>query len=154
MTTFSFRAQAALDLRARQDEDARRALAAAEAQERLARETLARVVADLERSMARTREEDAKPGHVTTKLWYRNWIAGQQQQVRRCRQIVEMRQADVRAATERAQAARRKLKSLERFRDRLRRRYTAAERREEQKLFDALGTIRFALERPNPGGGT
>jgi flagellar FliJ protein len=153
MRRFVFRAQAALDLRQRQDEEARRELAAAEARAREARDLLESARVALEDALRRAGADEAS-GDAATRVWYRNWIVGQQQRIGRCRAIVEERAAAVRAATLRAQLARRKLRSLERFRDRALRRHTDAESRAEQKVVDELSTIRYALGRSGAGGGT
>lgn len=154
MARFLFRAQAALDLRKRQEEEALRALAAAEAREREADHALRRQIDTLADGMRRGLDEEARPGDTTSRIWYRNWIVGQQQRVERCRQAWQARRADVVAATAEAQRARRKVRTLERFRDRAWRRFTVAERREEQKGFDHLGSLRFALGMTDKGGDT
>jgi flagellar export protein FliJ len=153
MTRFLFRAQIALDLRRRQDEDARRELALAEERERAAGAALAAAQQQLEAMHARARQADAS-GDLAGSVWYRNWIVGHQQRLARCRQLLEQERTAVREAAAHAQRARRKLKSLERFRERAWRRHASAEARAEQKALDELGSVRFARARPRTGGHT
>jgi flagellar export protein FliJ len=152
MRPFTFRAQPALDLRRSQEKEAQGALAAAEARRQEAREALDASVAHLHDIMCRGHEADTRPGELTTRIWYRNWIAGQRQHVERCRHAFDQRCLEVEEAARRAQLARRKVKTLERFRDRSWHRYQEQARRHEQKGLDELGTIRFALGRSGPGG--
>jgi flagellar FliJ protein len=151
MKPFAFRAQAALDLRRRQEEDARRALAAAEARLAEARQQLALALARFEEAQREARSEEARPGEVTGRVWYRNWMIAHRQRADRCRAVVAEREREVAAARAAAALARRKLRSLERLRERAWRAYRAAERREEQKALDALGNQRFAVARATGG---
>jgi flagellar FliJ protein len=154
MKRFAFRAQAALDLRRRQEDDARRELAAAEARAREAAASLAHAIDSLNEVLQRGGEQEARGGDVAARIWYRNWIVGQRQRIARCRQVLLERQAAVAEAARCAQLARRKVRTLERFRERAWRHYLREESREEQKALDELGTVRFALRRTGAGGHT
>lgn len=151
MKPFTFRAQAALDLRRRQEEDARRALAAAEARLDEARAQLALALTRLDEALRRAHEEETQPGHVAGRVWYRNWMIGHRQRVDRCRAIVADRETEVASARAAAALARRRLRSLERLKERAWQAYSAAERREEQKALDALGNQRYAVARATGG---
>jgi flagellar export protein FliJ len=152
MARFVFRAQAALDLRRRQEEQALRELAQANVRAAEARDALDREVAVLDAAMRRGREEEARGAGLAVRVWYRNWIDAEQQRIERCRCVLRGREAEVRAATERAQLARRKTRSLERFRVRAHQRHARGELRVEQRSLDDLGTVRYALARARAGG--
>lgn len=142
MATFTFRAQAALDLRRTQDEDARRQLAEAE---RVVRES----ATELEHAEAAVRDAIRLAGgcsaDVTLLTWHRNWIASRQHHADQRRVELEARRAEAAVAAAKAQAARRQLRTLERLRDRALRAFLDAQRRNEQKALDALGTMQYAV---------
>jgi flagellar export protein FliJ len=96
-------------------------------------------------TLRRACEADAEAGSVTVGVWYRNWIVRQKQDVARAAQAVAHGQADADLARTHVMMARRKRKSLERFRERALEAHVRAEHVEEQKALDALGTMRFAL---------
>jgi flagellar export protein FliJ len=151
MKRFVFRVQAALDLRRKQEDEARRALALARADERQAEDALLRAGRALDDMLQRARTTEAA-GDLASSIWHRHWITGQRQRIDRCRQLLVERQHAVAEAAGRAQLARRRAKSLERFKERAWQRHRRQEAREEQKLLDDLGAIRFAIERPRAGG--
>jgi flagellar export protein FliJ len=154
MKPFTFRAEAALELRRRQEEEARRVLAAAEARLAEAQEQLALVLARFEDALQRAREEEARPGPVAGRVWYRNWMIAHRQRADRCQAMVTAREAEVAAARAAAALARRKVRALERLKERAWRAYCAAERRDEQKALDALGNQRYAVARATGGDST
>lgn len=151
MKRFVFRAQPALDLRLKQEDDARRALAVAESLARDARASLEEAERLLTDMMRRGRDDDAA-GDVTASIWYRNWLIGQKRRIAQCREALRQREQAVVEAVGHAQLARRKAKSLECFRDHSWQRYRREEAREEQKVLDELGGIRFVLARESAGG--
>jgi flagellar export protein FliJ len=148
---FVFRAQVALDLRLKQDEEARRALAVAESLARDARASLEAAERLLNDMLQRGGDARAAED-VAASIWYRNWLVGQHQRIERCRLILREREQAVSDAVAHAQLARRKAKSLERFREHAWQRYTREERREEQKVLDELGGVRYVLARETGGG--
>ena len=152
MTPFVFRAQAALDLRRRQDDEARRTLAQAESLLRQARQALDEAQAMLEDACSRARDVDASDADMTARIWYRNWIVLHKQRIARCRDEHEARRRAAEDAKARARVARRQRQSLERFRERAWQDYVQAERRAEQKALDELGTVRFTVARTHAGG--
>jgi len=141
---FAFRAEVALTLRKRQEEQACRELAAAAARARTAAELLERAREAMAGAMREAGECDGRGGDPTLRVWYRNWITGQRQLVERSAQVVEARRGEVAAATERAVLARRKRKALERLRQKALMAWNVTARREEQKAIDELATVRFA----------
>ena len=151
MKTFVFRAQAALDLRRRQEDDAKRALLSAESRERLALETWMRATADMEQALRRAREVEGEPGELAPRVWHRNWIAAQRQVIDRCAVELERRRAEVAEATRHTIEATRRRKSLERLRQKTLSRWQEDARREEQKGIDELATVRFVRNRAAGG---
>lgn len=144
MKRFVFRAEVALDLRRRQEDEALRAVAVAEERLREARRVLDEATAALSATMRRGGEADGRPD-VAVQVWYRNWIVRQKQDVARATQAAAAGQADVDLARAHLMLARRKRKSLERFRERALATYVRAEHVDERKALDELGTMRFAV---------
>jgi flagellar export protein FliJ len=140
---FVFGAQAALELRRREDDEARRDLAAAESR----RAQAARDLADAESSLAevveRSVREDARAGAVAVRIWYRNWIAHERRRVARARSELVARDADVEEAATAARAARVRREALEHLRARAEAAWTRAATRREQQVIDELAIARF-----------
>lgn len=143
MATFLFRLQAALDLRVRQEDEAKGALAKAEASRAAAARSRDEAQRAVEDAHARSREAEGRGGDLTERVWYRNWIAARRLDLERRRKTLAACEDGVRQATAAVQAAHRRRRILERLKDRAARRFDHAERREEQKGFDDLGTQRF-----------
>jgi len=152
MANFRFRAQAALELRQKQDEDAQRALGDARRATAAAEEIVEREVRALSEAHARACEDEAQASDITRAIWHRNWMRRQQAVIASARALVDARRADQRAAAERAMETRRRLRSLERLRDRMWKAFQTAERRAEQKAFDVLGGLRYVAQRDVPEG--
>jgi flagellar export protein FliJ len=145
MAKFIFRAQVALDLRKKQEDAAR--LALAEAQDRLnqAERALAGAQARLADALARAQDADAHAADPTLAIWYRNWIHRLRREVARCVQILDGRQADAKAAEQAALEARRAVRVIEKLRERAWTEHVTRERREEQKALDLLGVMQHAI---------
>jgi flagellar export protein FliJ len=152
MANFRFRAQVALDLRQKQDEDAQRALGAA----RQSRAAAERLLEDEKRTLAdghaRASLEEARAWDASRVVWYRNWMKRQQQVIVASKAALDARCQEELAAAERAREARRRVRALERLRDRAWKTFQTAERRREQKEFDVLGGLRFVARREVPEG--
>jgi flagellar export protein FliJ len=142
MPPFRFRAAAALDLRQKNEERARRTLGDAQAALERAERVLAEGRAALEATLSNGASAAHDPG---LSIWYRNWITRQRQELARRQAMVADRRAAVDAAMARLQAAHRDVRVLERLRDRLHSEWALAERRKEQKELDWLGSVRHAL---------
>jgi len=147
MRPFRFRAQPALDLRRRQDDEAQRGLAIASASTRQAEERV---------GAARTALSDAQRGGSRTfpqvraaqeLIWQGNWILGLERDVARARQALEERRIEERSAAEIAQHARMQVRVLERLKDRAFQAWQLESRRAEQKSLDELASLRFAVRR-------
>jgi flagellar protein FliJ len=143
MPPFRFRLQAVLDWRGRQHEEAlrllavaRQALAASEADAAQARALLAS-------SRERTRVAEAGGCDQATRAWHWNWIVRCEADVTRADDVVTARGADVDSAAATVAEARKRLRPLEKLRDRARQEHADEERRIEQKALDALAVTRY-----------
>jgi flagellar export protein FliJ len=152
MATFRFRAQAALDLRRQQDDDAQRALGAARQATVAAQHVLEAEEQRLSEGHTRAVAEEARAWDGARVLWYRNWMRRQQQVITEARGALEARRQAEATLAERAMEARRRLRALERLRDRGWKAFQLAERRAEQKEFDVLGGLRYVARREVPEG--
>jgi flagellar export protein FliJ len=143
MAKFRFRAQAALDLRTREHELARRALAAAEVAHRGALAALDE--ASLAVAQAGAQAADAMTaGDSGPQLeWYRSWIVGLRNQRATRAAEVTRRERDVTKARAACIAAKQRLDGLERLRDDARHAWERAMLAKEQREIDALATMRF-----------
>jgi flagellar export protein FliJ len=140
---FTFRAQPALDLRRREYDARRRALATAAfeldaGQRRFdeARDTLCGAREDLGRVMAGTAGRE-------TLEWHRLWIHRLEQSRQALAIAVAEKEARVALAKADCLLARQRLESLERLKEKARTAWLDAERAREQKEFDELATQRF-----------
>ncbi len=149
---FKFRAQVALDFRARQDEAAQRQLALASAAVRVAEQAYEHAKRALETALDRARHEETQEGDVQRLMWYRNWIVGQRGAVAACEATLAATQRAWRVAQDQANLARRDLRALERYRDRVLKEWERDERRREQKALDLLGALQYTARGTVPGG--
>jgi flagellar biosynthesis chaperone FliJ len=152
MANFRFRAQVALDLRRSQDEEAQRALGVARqavAEARGVVEAEERTLAD---ANVRASLEEARAWDTARAVWYRNWVKRQTLVIAAAHAAVEDRCQEERTAADCATEARRRLRALERLRDRAWKTFQVAERRAEQKEFDMLGGLRYMARRAVPEG--
>jgi flagellar export protein FliJ len=139
---FRFRAQAAIDLRRRQYDEARRVFARASLDLRAANEVKAEAVARL--GHARDACTRGMHGAVDTARWswHQSWIHRLEHERAVCAADVAAREHEVARAAGAALAARRRVEALERFRDKARRAWDRAADAEEQKQIDVLATLR------------
>jgi flagellar export protein FliJ len=147
MKPFVFRAQAALELRRREEEAALRDLADAERHERGAAASLAVVREALEQAIAHGCDEDGRPGDLTLKLWHRKWIVGRHRVVDLATKALNERRQEREAAAGRALVAQRRRKALERLRERAEAAWQRAEAREAQIAIDELAGVRYVRSR-------
>jgi flagellar export protein FliJ len=144
---FTFRAQAALDLRQREDEAAQRALAKADAELRAAATALREAIVRGEDARTQCANAIAAPGGLALQQWYRSWIMRLDRERDACASAVAAREkARTRAAAERARTHQR-VEALERFKEKAVRAWERRAAAEEQKHLDALGTLRFFTDR-------
>ena len=142
MKPFQFRAQAAVDLRQREYDEARRRLARTSLDLHAAREVLSE--AETRRVGAQTQHgnEMAQRYDVARSQWYRFWIVRLEHEQALCAKAVAARERDVAAASVACLAAHQRLEALERFRDKAKQAWQHAVLAEEQKQIDALATLR------------
>ncbi len=141
--TFTFRAQPALDLRQREFDASRRALATAEMEFHAAQQKYQESLRELADAHLGAQSAMARAVTVATIEWHRVWIA----RLERSRDALAAGVADRRAAVERAMAARdaarQRLEALERLKEKAREAWDEAARGQEQREADALATMRF-----------
>jgi len=144
---FKFRAQAALDLRDRELQDAQRELAKRQGD----RDAAGLRVTEAEQALfdARVTSADAQRTvtDCTTLQWYQFWIVRLDHERKAHMATLATREDAVTQARVVCLLAQQKRDSLERFRDKARRGYEAAEADTERKLFDELATRRYAVTR-------
>jgi flagellar export protein FliJ len=145
MAKFIFRAQVALDLRRKQEDVARLALAEAQSRLRDAERAHADAETRVADALTSARDTEAEASDPTLAIWYRNWIHRLRREVARCVQILDGRQADAKAAEAKALEARRAVRVIEKLRERAWDAHTTRERREEQKALDLLGVMQYAI---------
>jgi flagellar export protein FliJ len=139
---FVFRAQAAIDLRRREYDEARRVLARASldlrAAEQVWNESRDREIGAREQWL----REMTQTIDLARSEWYRFWIVRLEHEQAVCAKAVAAREREVAAATDACQQTRQRLDALERFRDKARLAWERAAAADEQKQIDALATLR------------
>jgi flagellar export protein FliJ len=140
---FRFRAQAALDLRARELQEAQRELARAEEVRDAARHAVHEAYAALLSARAEAAEAQRAPGDATRFEWYRLWIVRLDYERAAHAKTLAAREEDVTRAIAKCLQARQRCESLERFKENARRAYDERERAIERKDLDELATRRF-----------
>jgi flagellar FliJ protein len=140
---FRFRLQAVLDWRERQYDDAQRLLTAARQALQAGEAAAARARELLASSRERTRDAEAGGCDPSTRAWHWNWIVRCEADVARADTEVTARRADADTAAGVVAEARKRLRPLEKLRDRARQQHADEERRVEQKALDALAVTRY-----------
>lgn len=149
--TFRFRGARILEWRRVQADAARVAFVRATES---VREAVARVAdADhhVERAARDYKTAMARPHEIGTIVGYRNWIEKQREHAAACRRQHEEKRVVADQAAGVLQTAMRRVKVMERLRDRAWRRHLDAERQQEMKELDALATQRFARRKSEQG---
>ena len=145
MPTFRFRAQAALDLRRREFDAARRELAVAEQ----VRDDARRRVEHADAAVRAARDAGSARAHqagtITDWHWYRFWILRLEHERTAEGVVLASKEARVEAARVACARAKQRCESLERFRAKARETFDAAEAAAERKLVDELATRRFVI---------
>ena len=145
MKPFVFRARAALHLRRRQAEQALQALAGVQLSVQDAEAALASA-RDAHRAAGRAAgEAEQRSGTAGLLQWHRNWILARHRDVTRCETELSTLREQERIARHEALQARMRVRVLEKLRERARRTYLAEETRAEQRMLDALGTVRHVV---------
>ena len=142
--SFRFRAQAALDLRLREEEQAQRDLARAQGDRELARQRFEAAAGAARDARVQVDAAARECRSVNELQWYRFWIVRLDHERNGHAAAVVARDAAVQRAAAKLTEARLRRESLERFKTKARAAYDAAEADAERKLIDELATQRFA----------
>jgi len=142
--TFRFRGARILEWRRVQADAARVAFVRANESLREAAARVAEADDHLERAGHAYKATMARPNEIGTIVGYRNWIEKQRQHAAACRRQHDEKRVVADQAAGVLQTAMRRVKVMERLRDRAWRRYVAAERAQEMKTLDELATQQFA----------
>jgi flagellar export protein FliJ len=147
MSTFRFRAEAALDLRRREWQDAQAHLARAEQ----VRDMAARGVEKAAQAVAAAQQAGDEQGRATRTAaelqWYRFWIVRLDHERTAAQSLLAARQGEVARMLAACLHARQRCESLERLRDKMRRTFDRAEADAERKAIDEIATLRFNIDR-------
>lgn len=142
MKLFRFRAQAALDLRQREYDEARRLLARTTLDLRASEEVHAEAATRLTGAREQCGRGMAHTVDTSRWQWHQSWIVRLEHEQAVCAAEVAVRERDVARASAAAVTARQRLEALERFRDKARLTWERAVAAEEQKQIDVLATLR------------
>jgi flagellar export protein FliJ len=154
MRPFQFRAQAALDLRRKQEDEARRALADAQTAHEAAQARA--VAADLgARNAADEFVSAQRKGTEAWRLgWHQSWITKLRLEADACQRATAISAATVERATASVVSAYQRRRTLERLRERARRRYETEAARQHSREMNDLASLRFAARLAERGGRT
>ena len=144
---FRFRAQAALDLRSRQLQDAQRELARAEGDRDAARLRVTAADAALDEARAQAAAAQRTASDCTALQWYQFWILRLSHERKAHLATLAAREEAVKRAAAACMRAEQRREALDRFREKARRGYEAHEAAAERKLIDELATRRYAATR-------
>ncbi len=147
MGRFRFRLEAVLELRRKRETEAKRALAEAQGLTRVAGESVAAAEDALRESQARALDELSSEHATTSAVWHRNWMTRLRDDLEAAQERLRERQANEAKAAERARAARRDVRALERLRQRAWQEYIDGELRAQQHGLDEFATLRVAAGR-------
>jgi len=152
MADFRFRAQAALDLRRKQEDAAAAALAHAQAVFQRVVEQQAAVRAERQAALAHQSAQQQAGTSAAALEWHWNWISSLAAAVERLGRDLDARRLEVGAAERAWREARRRRLVIERMRDRLLRRHQTAEQRKDTRNVDELARLRFVMPNAAFGG--
>ncbi len=150
--TFRFRAAAALDMRRKQEDTARLALAVAENAVILATQQAkdaADRVSDEGRKLVDAQREGTEAWRVQ---WHRAWIERQRTEAAARARDVSQRTTDARAALAVTREAMKKRRVLERLRDRSWHKFQKDEHDQHVRDMNELATLRFVAQIAEEGG--
>jgi len=148
---FRFRAQAALDLRSRELQDAQRELAKRQGDRDRAQLRVSEAGEALTAARAKASEAQRTVTDCTALQWYQFWILRLDHERKAHAATLAAREEAVMQARAACLRAQQKRDSLERFRDKAQLAYESAQAATERKLFDELATRRYAVTRQSVG---
>ena len=143
MKKFKFRAQAALDLRQRELEQAQRQLARTEELRDAARRRLQEADGAAAAARAQATEAQKTAIEITALQWYRFWIIRLDHERSAHAAALAAREHEVTQAATACMRARQRRESLDRFRRKAQAAHEEAEQAAEMKVIDELATRRF-----------
>ena len=143
MRPFRFRAQAALQLRRREHDQALVGLARAQTAVAVAQRSVEEADAAVRDIDARLKEATRTPVAGCPLDWYRSWRLRCQADRALREQHRQACEVELRNATSVAETTQKRVRSLEQLRDDALASWRQAASREEQKTMDALATTRF-----------
>ena len=149
--TFRFRGARILEWRRVQADAARVAFVRATESVREAAARVAEADDHSERAARDYKAAMARPNEIGTIVGYRNWIEKQRAHAAACRRQHEEKRVVADQAAGVLQTAMRRVKVMERLRDRAWRRHLDSERQQEMKELDALATQQFARRKSEQG---
>ena len=149
---FRFRAQAALDVRLRDETEAQRELARAQGDRDAARLDLEAAVDAAAQARVAATDASRVAMSVGQLQWYQSWIVRLGHEQDAAAATVSLREAAVSRAVETLVGARRRRESLDRFKTKARNAHAGAGAAAERKLIDELATRRHAAGRGRLGG--
>jgi flagellar export protein FliJ len=149
--TFRFRGARILEWRRVQADAARVAFVRATESVREAAVRVAEADNHIDRAAGDYKAAMARPNEIGTIVGYRNWIQKQREHAAACRRQHEEKRVVADQAAGVLQIAMRRVKVMERLRDRAWRRHLDAERQREMKELDALATQQFARRKSEQG---
>jgi flagellar protein FliJ len=151
MSTFRFRAQAALDLRRREWQAAQADLARAEQVRDMAARDVEKAAAALADAQHASAEQGRTPRTAAELQWYRFWIVRLDHERSSAQSLLAARQGEVARRLAAALHAKQRCESLERLRDKMRGAFDRAEADAERKAIDEIATLRFNIDRRAAG---
>ena len=144
MKKFKFRAQAALDLRQRELEQAQRQLARTEELRDAARRRLQEAAEAAASARTQATEAHQTATDVAALQWYRFWIIRLDHERSAHATTLAAREHDVTQAATACMRAKQRRESLDRFRKKALAAHAEAEQAAEMKMIDELATRRYA----------
>lgn len=142
---FTFRAQAALDVRQRELDTRLRGLATAEWDLRAARQVYDEAAHTLTEAHQRAGVTLASAG-IEQYIWHRVWMDRVERAKAAHAVVVAQRQEDVARAAAECQKAKQRVDAMAKLKDKARAAWEHAARLREQRELDALATMRFAAD--------
>jgi len=149
--TFRFRGARILEWRRVQADAARVAFVRATESLREAAARVAEADDRIEHAARDYRAAMARPSQIGLIVGYRNWIEKQREHAAACRRQHEEKRVVADQAAGVLRTAMRRVKVMERLRDRAWHRHLDAERQQEMKELDALATQHFARRKREQG---
>lgn len=145
MRPFRFRAESALDLRRKHEDDARTLLARAQNAAALAEARLVTARTAVSEASARLIAVQTEGAPIWLIDWHRSWILKQSRDADRCQQHATSANGVVSQATQALHEAHKKRRVLERLRERLAARHAREAERQDLAQMNELATMRYLI---------